>query len=436
MGSMCCKRNNINVFYGKECMPCRFKGIRSKAVAYCYTCDGCLCDSCVKKHRGGCCSCVKTTEHEIGDIPPTPAPTPVPLPPPPRPQTPPPPPQRIPTPPREPTPVPVAPRLVPAGELMFKAGETECCVTGYDVLENGKIVIADGKNKHIYIFNSDNKLLCKLHVKWVLDVAALSNSKLVFVYGEKCVVFVLIGVRYRHMEIEKEVVTEFRCLRVRHYREKIYVVCIDYAPYTSFVVILNMKGMKVKKIISPEFSMNFITINSSSNELFVTGIAGGMKVFDQDGNTLASYRDVDIQWYYGIASDRYGNVFVCTQDEFGPEVYILEQEIYGTGIKSLSLQLTAKEGLKTPYRLCYNPCNDTMLVGSNDLNVVDETIRVNGFRPSIISDNQLPVPVENNDPDVAEQEVRVRHALMEGSWGSSSLNVYKIEYSYAVSSGW
>ena len=197
-------------------------------------------------------------------------------------------------------------------------------------------------------------------MKYVLDVAALSNNKLVFVYGDKVIAYVLIGVRYRHMEVEKEEVTEFSCLRVRHNQERIYVVCIDYAPYNSFVVMLNMNGMKVKKKENPDFNMNFVTINPSTNELFVTGINGGMKVFDRDGKRVAKYRDVDIQWYNGIASDKYGNVFVCTQDEFGAEAYLLQLETFRTGIKGLNLQQTAKEGLRIPYRLCYCRWNATM----------------------------------------------------------------------------
>ena len=416
----CCSKSNVDIFHDKVCSPCSEKGINSEAVQYCYDCETLLCNrsGCLKKHSG----------HNIGPIPRTPlppSPTPVP-------RTPTPPPPRIPTPPRTPTPVPSAPKLVPAGEFIFKDGGNECCVTGYDVLPCGKIVIADGKNRHLYIFNEDNKLLCKLHVKWVLDVAALSDNKLAFVYAEKVVAFVTIGVRYRHMEIEREVITEYRCLRVRYNQERIYLVCIDYAPYTSFVVILNMNGMKLKKIDCPSFSMNFITISPSTNEIFVTGISGGIKVFNRDGNILAAYRDVDIQWYYGIASDKYGNVFVCTQDEYGPEVYMLDLEENGSGIRGLSLQLEAKHGLKTPYRLCYNPMLDTLLVGSNDFDVMNETLRMKDLRSSIVSDNLLPVPVELKDPDVAEQEARLRHALMEGAWGSSTLTLYKIQYSYGA----
>ena len=423
MGCACCKSNNDAVFYEKACSVCSLEGKNSEAFRYCYTCDALLCEKCVKKHRRN----TKTKDHKIGEIPLTPEPTPVP--PTPVPPTPPPPPRMQITP--QPPPMPSEPRLIPAGEFTFKANGKQCCVTGYDVLPNGKIVISDGRNKHIHVFSQKYQLLCSLHVKFVLDVAALSNNKLVFVYGEKSVAFVLIGVRYRHMEIEKEAITEHRCLRVRHYQERIFVVCVDYAPYTSFVVLLNMNGVKLKKIESPDFSMNFITINPSSNEIFVTGIAGGIKVFDLEGNALATYRDVDIQWYYGIAADKYGNVFVCTQDEFGPEVYMLEQEKLGNGIKGLSLQLTAREGLKTPYRLCYNPKYDLLLVGSNDIG--DKAYRMTDLNISLTkSDNSFPVPVENKDPDAKIQEARVKNALMEGSWGNSELSVYKIHYSYAT----
>ena len=307
---------------------------------------------------------------------------------------------------KPPTPIPVAPKLVPAGEFTFKAEGQECCVTGYDVLPNGKIVIADGKMKHIYVFHTNNEMLCKLHVKYVLDVAALSNNKLVFVYGDKVVAFVLIGVRYRHMEIEKEAVTEYRCMRVRHFEERIFVVCIDYAPYKTFVVTMNMNGVRVKKIECPNFSMNFLTISPSTNDLFVTGINGGIKVLDREGKTLATYRDVDIQWYYGIASDKYGNVFVCTQDELGPEVYLLELETYGKGIKGLNLQLTAAEGLRIPYRMCYNPKVDMLLVGINDFG--DEAHHMKQLSLTLTkSANTFPVPVENKDPDVACSNGRI-----------------------------
>ena len=375
----------------------------------------------------GCC-CGKSNVDVIGPIPPTPLP-PLPTP---VPRTPTPPPPRFPTPQRSPTPISLAPKLVHHGEFSFKTDGSENCLTGYDVLPSGKIVVADGKNRHLYIFNQDNKLLCKLHVKWVVDVAALSDNKLAFVYAEKAVAFVTVGVRFRHMEIEKEVTTEYRCLRVRYHQERLYLVCIDYAPYTSFVVILNTNGTKVKKIDCPGFSMNFISINPSTNNIFVTGISGGIKAFDPEGNTLGTYRDVDIQWYYGIASDKYGNIFVCTQDEYGPEVYMLNMDETGSVIQGLELQLVAKDGLKTPYRLCYNPIYDTLLVGSNDFDLMNETLRMKDFRTSIVSDNLIPVPVERKDPDVAEQEARLRHALMEGAWGSSTLTLYKVEYSYGT----
>ena len=423
----------MDIFYEKPCIVCKLEGINKEAIQYCYTCDGLLCKRCVKYHRG---CCTKTKDHEIGDLPRTPTPTPDPLPLPltPTPPTPSPLP-KIPSPARQTTPVAIAPRLIHVGELTFKANGKDCCVTGYDVLPNGKVVIADGKNKYIYIFSVENKLLCRLHVKWILDVAALSNNKLVFVYGEKVVSFVLIGARYRHMEVEKEAYTEFKCLRLRHHQEKIFVVCIDYAPFTSFIVVLNMKGVKVNKIMSPDFCMNFITINPASNEVFVTGIGGGIKVFDRDGNLMSTYRDVDIQWYYGIASDKYGNVFVCTQDEFGPEVYMLELETYGSGIKGLELQLTAKEGLLSPYRICYNSKEDLMLVGSNDF--CDEEYQVKSFISTMTkSDNSLPVLVENKEPDEEVLELHVKHALMESSWGSSRLQLYKLEYSYADSTVW
>ena len=417
----CCSKANVGVIYDKACSPCFDKGRNSEAIQYCYDCDVLLCDKkdCLEQHLG----------HNIGPIPLTPLPT-VPTP---TPRTPTPPPPRLPTP-RSPTPVPLAPRLVHNGEFQFKAGGNEICLTGYDVLLSGKIVVADGKNRHIYIFDRDNRLLCKLHVKWVVDVAALSDNKLAFVYAEKAVAFITVGVRYRHMEIEREITTEYRCLRVRYHRERVYLVCIDYAPYTSFVVILNTNGTKLGKIDCPGFSMNFITISPSTNNIFVTGISGGIKVFDPEGTPLSSYRDVDIQWYYGISSDKHGNVFVCTQDEYGPEVYMLDMEDNGCGIRGLVLQLEAQDGLKSPYRLCYNPTLDTLLVGSNDFDVMNETLRINDFRTSIVPDKILPVPVERKDPDVAEQEVRLRHALMEGAWGSSRLTLYKVQYSYVGAS--
>ena len=292
-------------------------------------------------------------------------------------------------------------------------------------------MISDGRNKLINVFSQEHQLLCQLKVKWILDIAALSNNKLVFVYGEKTIAFVQIGVRYRHMEIEKEVATEYRCLRIRQYEEKMFVVCVDYAPYTSFVLIMNMNGVKLKKIESPDFSMNFITISPSTNEIFVTGITGGIKVFDMDGNTRSTYRDVDIQWYYGIASDKYGNIFVCTQDELGPEVYLLEREKLGPVIKGLELQLTGKEGLTTPYRICYNPKYDLLLVGSNDIG--DKAYQISDFNlPLSKPDNSFPVSVERKDPDTKVQDDRVKRALMEGSWGNSELRVYKIQYSYAT----
>ena len=55
------------------------------------------------------------------------------------------------------------------------------------------------------------------------------------------------------------------------------------------------------------------------------------------------------------------------------------------------------------FHLHYNPELDMLLVGINDFS--DEVYRMKGLSlTSTKSEDTLPVPVENKDPDVAEHE--------------------------------
>ena len=351
-------------------------------------------------------------------------------------------------------------RLIPVGKMSFKVDDVECSVSGFDILPrgvsdilpSGKIALADNVRKQICIFGpSDtprNILHCKMRVNRykVLDVATLTDRRLVFVADNRNAIYIVVaGKRFRHMEIEKNERTNWNGRRMCYFDDKLYIVGMDDMKTKCFIEIFIVDGlMNLQPVMTLDCgdfpSVTSIAVNDSY--IFVTSVSAGIRVYDHAGQLLTkhyrdgTYRDIDVQWYYGIAKDKYDNWFVCTQDELGPEIYYIKVEDNG---KRLSLQLTGKEktcssvsnynelpepllritaeeGLEPPLTLGYHPRLDLLMVGSNHISKQNEGL--GKFRQDTPS----------RDPKLIEQEARERFTLTDASWHTTDCDLYKIKY--------
>ena len=325
-------------------------------------------------------------------------------------------------------------KLVPVGKMSFKVDDKECFVSGYDILPrgetdilpSGKIVVVDARQKLICIFGPlaipRNILHCKMRVDryMVLDVATLTDRRLVFVADNKnAIYFVVAGKRFRHMEIEKIEKTVWNGRRVCYFGDKIYIVGMNAMKTRTFIEIFSVDGqtnlLPVMTLDCGEF--HFVTsIAVNASYIFVTSVSAGIRVYDHAGNLLTNYRDIDVQWYYGVAKDKYDNWFVCTQDELGPEIYEIKGDNFRQLVRGLTLHTTAREGLEPPLMLCYNPRLDLLMVGSNYCKEQDSRLR------------QLREASKELDPYLIEKEAREKHQLEDASWLTRDCDLYKIEY--------
>ena len=324
-------------------------------------------------------------------------------------------------------------RLIPEGKMSFSVDGVDCLVSCYDVLPkgetdiipSGKIVIADARQKQICIFGPAtaprNILHCKMRVNTsVLDVAALSHQRLVFVTDNRnAVYFVVAGKRFRHMEIEKMERTNWNGRRVRYFENKLFIVSMNNTKDKSCIEIFDLNEhldyQPLRTIDCGEF--HFITsIAVNASHILISSVADGIRVYDHTGRFISLYRDIDVQWYYGIARDKYDNWFICTQDELGPEIYEIQVDNNGAVVTGLFLRITEKEGLEPPFTLCYHPRLDRLMVGSNHIDAHNSELR--RFRRNVAS----------RDPYLVEKEAREMFALEAFSWRTADCDLYKIVY--------
>ena len=191
---------------------------------------------------------------------------------------------------------------------------------------------------------------------------------------DSCVIyFVEIGERYRHMERREQIKVYMYCRRIFCFDNQIFIACKHPSqPTGSTILILDINGHVRSRIQCPDFNINSLTyhvdINTQQSYLYVTDIVQGIRSYVKNGNRYEarypSFRDFDVQWYYGITCDIYGKVFVCTQDDdFGPELYELELA-ENDHIVDMKFHLCISDDLEKPTTIRYNPNLDAFVVGS------------------------------------------------------------------------
>ena len=364
-------------------------------------------------------------------------------------------------------------KLDPKGKMLFRVDGKDCSVSGYDILPrgdndilpSGKIIVADARQKILCIFGPSatprNILHCKMRLnrnKNVLDVAALTPRSAVFVAeNENTVYFVVAGKRFRHMEIVNVKRTNCIGRRVCYFDNKIYIVGTDENRSQSCIEIFSLhQQWNIQRLMTVPCG-KFHHVNSiavSTSYIFVTSVSAGIRVYDHAGNNLTahyrdgSYRDIDVQWYYGVTKDKYDNWFVCTQDELGPEIYriklnkrlkvddnsryveqlhlqityrdeaesLLQQQTTIPHIPQPLLRITTEQGLEPPLTLCYHPRLDLIMVGSNHIDEQNDGLRK--FRSN----------TRSRDPYLSEKEAREKFALDDVSWRTIDCDLYEIIY--------
>lgn len=247
-------------------------------------------------------------------------------------------------------------------ELDFTLEEDnfECWVSGFDVMLDGKVVIADGANCKIKFYDKFYTFLHAKSVYGVLDVAVVTDvdiskkvANLAFLNRDKVDKNSDVYLMKKEGDINIYSNSENKLDYLQYYDKHFYVSGCSNAQ----ILVINFEGEEVKFFQSDNYSISYFAINPKNGNIYASHYYQGIKGFNQKGEEVFSLQNDDVQFYFGIVTDKKGNIYVSTKDANRNRVYILKQE--GLVVEVL---LSEKSRLNQLEDLYYNRDTDSVLI--------------------------------------------------------------------------
>ena len=247
-------------------------------------------------------------------------------------------------------------------ELDFTLDEDsfQCWVSGFDVMLDGKVVIADGSNCKIKFYDKYYTFLHAKSVYGVLDVAVITDvelskrvANLAFLNHDKVDKNSDLYLMKKEGDINIYSNSDGKLDYLMYYDKHFYVSGCSNAQ----ILVINFEGEEIRFYQSENYSISYFTINPKNGNIYASHYYQGIKAFNQKGEEVFTLQNDDVQFYYGIVTDKKGNIYVSTRDANRNRVYILKQE--GTVVEVLLSERSRVNQLEDVY---YNRMTDSVLI--------------------------------------------------------------------------
>lgn len=278
------------------------------------------------------------------------------------------------------TPIQLQPRHdIPQGklEVYFKVRNAQdrdnCCITGADILSDGRIVLADQVHRKIKLYDPD--------YRWVgervlsarpFDIAAISSSEIaVTLPREKR--FLLLQVRETDLTILAAIQTGAKCWGISYSNYMLAVCCYDSPPC---VKLMSRDGRELKIINKDNVGHNlfffpeYIVLDRTAGCMYITDrYKKTVIALTTQGEKLWEIRYDGLKMPKGIAL--HGNrLFVAGNKSHNILMVNTEGEIMGDVIV---------DGVSNPHKIVLTPSSDKLLVSQYNMTLIDverNTIKV------------------------------------------------------------
>ena len=247
-------------------------------------------------------------------------------------------------------------------ELDFTLEEDsfECWVSGFDVMLDGKVVVADGSNCKLKFYDKYYNFLHAKSVYGVLDIAVVTDvemskrvANLAFLNHNKYDKSSEVYLMKKEGDIKIYSSSDGKLDYLMYHDKHFYVSGCS----NSQIIVINFEGQEVKFFQSENYSISYFTINPKNGNVYASHYYHGMKAFNQKGEEVFTLKNDDIQFYFGIVTDKKGNIYVSTKDANRNRVYILKQE--GLVVEVLLSERSRINQLEDMY---YNRFSDSILL--------------------------------------------------------------------------
>ncbi|XP_060586864.1 E3 ubiquitin-protein ligase TRIM56-like [Ruditapes philippinarum] len=271
------------------------------------------------------------------------------------------------------TPVPIQERRnnIPQGklEVYFKVRNAQdrdnCCITGAEILNDGRILLADQVHRKIKLYDPD--------YRWVgervlsarpFDITAISSSEIaVTLPREKR--FLLMQVRESDITILAAIQTGAKCWGISYSNYMLAVCCYDSPPC---VKLMSRDGRELKVISKDNVGHNlfffpeYIVLDRTAGCMYVTDrYKKTVIALTTQGEKLWEIRYDGLKLPKGIAL--HGNrLFVAGNKSHNILMVNTEGEIMGDVIV---------EGVNNPHKIVLTPNSDKLLVSQYNMTLID-----------------------------------------------------------------
>ncbi|KAH3702827.1 uncharacterized protein LOC127860666 [Dreissena polymorpha] len=240
--------------------------------------------------------------------------------------------------------------------------ESKCCIRDICVLPSGQILIADSENQKIKLLNQQFQVVshCNLSDQ-PRDMCQITPSEVGVTYGSNI----------HFIKVNNSQLWKVRKLQVRHdcegitYHEGDLLVTTGTALYKYWLT-----GKLVRKLHQDISNINTVwrcAVSRTGDRLYITNSSQSKLItLTMDGSVLATFEDPDLISPTVVHVTPAGQVLVCGEGSST----ILQVDSMGT--RKLATLATDRDGLKTPYSVCYNSNTASIIVGMwrNDMILV------------------------------------------------------------------
>lgn len=250
---------------------------------------------------------------------------------------------------------------------------SNCCIKGLDITDNGTLLISDENNKSLKVFSHDNKLLSSVPLShWCYDIAVISATKAVASTCDSKLHFLDIT-DPAAISIQKSISMRFCVIFI--------AACSDRLAVTTWnspksVKMITMDGVELWSVSNSSSGQSLfrypeaiLVTKMNGNETVIVSDSGNDSVRFLDANNGTLLRTINMKGRnpHGLTADDNGNIFVCCEST-------QEICIWSNAISESRILLAGQDIRPKPNHVIYDPSKRKLFVSyfmTNDIDIFE-----------------------------------------------------------------
>ncbi|KAH3703827.1 uncharacterized protein LOC127860222 [Dreissena polymorpha] len=234
---------------------------------------------------------------------------------------------------------------------------TSCHITAICVLPDGQVLVADMDNKKIKLVDEQYQVVSHWSVTaYPKDICQITPSEVAVTVDDTNTNEVqFITVNKRQLVTGRKLQLQHTCNGIACHQEDLYITS-DTALYKY-----KLSGKLVRKMYkdtSGNYTVSRCAVNPTGEKLYIINFSHGkLLTLASNGSVLATFSDPALEGPRCVHVTPAGQVLVCG----GGSSTILQVDIRGR--RKLASLASRKDGVVSPWSVCYNRHTASMIVG-------------------------------------------------------------------------